>query len=238
MCRMILALCLAGVLWAQPAKFDVASVKASQAASDAVSGIRTGQGELDAHNVTLKRLIIGAYGIGPNQISGGPNWLDVDRFDILAKTEPSVNSDGALMMLLREVLVDRFQLKAERKTKSIQALVLEVTKKGPKMEKAEGGESSTNTTGGSGRVTIEARFTDMDRLAGSLARYTELPVVNRTGLKGMYNFRLQWTQRGELGPEDVTLFTAIQEQLGLVLRARKAPVEVLVIKRAERPTEN
>src|SRR4051812_17394594 len=80
-------------------QLEVASVKPSGADRNATSGIYTGQGRIDAHNVTLKRCIIAAYRIGPNQVVGGPAWLDEDRFDILAKAEETINGDSALMLM-------------------------------------------------------------------------------------------------------------------------------------------
>ena len=127
-----LAISASGVLCAQPAtpRFEVASVKPSNALPNS-AGVKTGHGRLDASNVTLKRLIIGAYGIGPHQVSGGPDWLESDRFDISAKADQPVDDDAALMLMLRDLLADRFKLALHRETRIMQALVLEVTKNGP-----------------------------------------------------------------------------------------------------------
>ena len=116
------------------------------------------------------------------------------------------------------------------------AYVLEVAKNGPKLEKGGGNGSSTDNR----RGRIGAKNCSMDRLAQALARQMDLPVVNRTGLDGAYNFTLQWTPESAEAKADAgpSIFTAIQEQLGLRLRAEKTAVPVLVIDRAERPTEN
>src|SRR5215813_10904565 len=111
-----LLLCCAAIGLAQ--KFDVASVKPSLAESGN-SGITTHRGMLKAENVTLKRCIIGAYGIGPNQVVGGPAWLDSDRFEIDARATADVNSDSTLMLMLQDLLADRFQLKLHRETKAV-----------------------------------------------------------------------------------------------------------------------
>jgi uncharacterized protein (TIGR03435 family) len=224
-----------------PPQLEVASIKPSIADRNSTSGIYTGEGGIDAHNVTLKRSIIGAYRIGPNEIVGGPDWLDEDRFDILAKAEQSTNGDAVLMDMLQTLLADRFKLKLHRETRTMTAYVLEVGKNGPKLEKAENGEASTNSSNSNGRASIEARASSMDRLARTLARSVDLPVVNRTGLDGNFNFKLQWTpQQSQPSnrPDDVSIFTAIQEQLGLRLRSEKVPVEVLVIDSAEKPSAN
>jgi uncharacterized protein (TIGR03435 family) len=233
------AILLAGAARAQ--QFEVASIKPSKAATDSTSGIYTGHGRLDAQNVTLLRCIMGAYGIGPREVSGGPDWIDSDRFDILAKADQPVNQDAALMVMLQTLLADRFKLAFHRETRTIQALVLEVAKNGPKLEKADPGEASTNTSGNNAGITIEARKLDMDSLARALARQTKMPVLNGTALEGTFNFQLSWAsdQAAPLAGDDrPSLFTAIQDQLGLRLRSEKTPVEILVIDHAEKPSEN
>jgi len=228
----ILAVCAYGQ------KFEVASVKPSKAESNASSGIQTGHGRLAGRNVTLKRCIIGAYGVGPHQILGGPYWLDSDRFEILAKADEPIDDDTALMVMLRDVLADRFKLVIHRETKTIPALVMELAKNGPKFEKSSGGEAVTNTSGNQYGVSIDARNTDMDAFAAILARSMDLPVVNRTGLQGVFNIKLQWMSENAKRTEGPSIFTAIQEQLGLRLRSEKTPVEILVIDHAEKPSEN
>jgi len=224
-------------------QFEVASVKPGSADSSTSSGINTGHGKLDAHNVTLKRCIVGAYSVGPQQISGGPEWLDVDRFEILAKADQPIDDDAALMVMLQHLLAERFKLVLHTETRTVSAFVLEVAKNGPKLEKAVAGESSTNTSTGRTGVTLDARNTDMDLFARVLARNADLPVLNRTELAGIFNFKLHWTPASTrpadaAAMEGPSLFTAIQEQLGLRLRAQKAPVEVLVIDHVEKPSGN
>jgi uncharacterized protein (TIGR03435 family) len=230
-----LAICLSGMLYGQSAatqRFEVASVRPA-GADDGNSGGKTGHGRLRMTNVTLKRCIMGAYGLGPNQIVGGPPWLDSERYEIVAKAEQPVNDDGILMAMLQTLLAERFKLAIHRETKPVQAFVLEVAKSGPKLEKAEDGESTTNSS----RGLVDATHTTMDRFAEVLSRQMDLPVVNRTGLEGIFNLKLQWTPESAK-PEGPSIFTAIQQQLGLRLRSQKAPVEILVIDHVERPSEN
>jgi uncharacterized protein (TIGR03435 family) len=241
-----LAVCVLGAIYGQSAtgpRFEVASVKPSSADPDSSSGIGTGHGRLDANNVTLKRCIMGAYGVGPLQISGGPDWIESDRFEISAKADQPINDDAVLMLMLQGLLAERFKLALHRETRTISSLVLEVAKNGPKLEKAEAGESITNTSTSNSGVTIDVHRTDMDTFARVIARNMSLPVVNSTGLVGIFNFKLSWTpestKAGTSGTiEGPSVFTAIQEQLGLRLRSQKAPVEILVIDHVERPSEN
>ena len=192
-------------------------------------------------NVTLKRCIMGAYAVGPNQISGGPDWLDSDRFEITAKGEQSVG-DHDLMVMLQTLLAERFKLVLHREAKPIEAYVLDVGKNGPKLESGNGGDSKTNNGSGD----ISAINATMDRFAEILSRQTDLPVINHTGLDGVFNVRLHWIPENakltaapdSISTEGPSIFTAVQEQLGLRLRAGKVSVNVLVIDHAERPTEN
>ena len=222
-----------GLLGAQT--FEVASIKPTNA-DPGSSGIKTGRGRLDANNVTLKRCIMGAYGVGPHQIAGGPDWLDSDRFEITAKADQPVNEDAVLMAMLQSLLAERFKLAFHRETRAMATFVLEVGKSGPKMEKAEAGESGTNTSSNNTGITINAHNASMDSFAKILARQMDLPVVNHTGIEGVFNLKLQWAR--DSAKEGPSIFTAIQEQLGLRLSSQKAPVEILVIDYAEKPSEN
>jgi uncharacterized protein (TIGR03435 family) len=235
-----LILCVAGAGYGQP-RFEVASIKPSADPSPNSSGSNTGKGRLSMTNVTLKRCIMGAYGLGPNLIAGGPDWMDTDRFVIAAKAEEAVG-DHALMAMLQTLLAERFRLAVHRETRTAPAYLLEVAKNGPKLEKAETGGSSTSN----GRGNIEVKATTLERFAEVLSRQMDLPVVDRTGLEGIFNMKLQWTPESKPAkPEDgsprepgLSVFTAIQEQLGLRLRVQKAPVEMLVVDHAEKPSEN
>jgi len=238
-----LALCIAAGVYGQPTagpQFEVASVKPSTA-DPSSSSMNTGNGRLTAINVTLKRCIMGAYGVGPNQVLGGPEWLDSDRFEIVAKAEQPVG-DHILMTMLQTLLAERFKLALHREAKSIEAYALEVAKNGPKVKKGDGGGAKTSN----GRGDIVATNATMDRLAEILSRQMDLPVVNRTGLDGVFDLRLQWTPEtarpGQLSNDAViegpSIFTAIQEQLGLQLHAEKVPIDVLMVDHAEKPAGN
>jgi uncharacterized protein (TIGR03435 family) len=236
----LLAICGFAAAYAQSAapRFDVAVIRPSQASAGSSSGIYTGHGKVRAQNVTLKRCIIGAYGVGPNQVFGGPGWLDSDRFEIDAKIDRDVNDDRVLNEMLQVLMADRFQLALHRETRTLPVYVLEVAKNGPKLDKSGGGESSTNgSTGDHGAVYAFTNAT-IDHFAQVLARVLTAPVVNRTGLAGAFSFKLEWAPENTKSAGGASIFTAIQEQLGLRLRAEKTPVEVLVIDRAEKPSEN
>ena len=135
--------------------FEVASIRPSESDSGS-SGIRTGHGRLDGINVTLKRCIVGAYGIGPQQIAGGPDWLDSRRFQIMAKAAQPESGDAALMVMLQGLLADRFHLVLHRESRLMPAYVLEVARNGPKLEKADAGSAATNTSTNQSGVVLDA----------------------------------------------------------------------------------
>jgi uncharacterized protein (TIGR03435 family) len=218
--------------------FEVATVKPSgdDEIKAGISGCKTGHGREVCTNVTLKRCIVGSFHVGPGQVVGGPSWIDSEPFHIEAKAAEA-GEDAPLDAMMRALLQERFHLTLHRENRNLQALVLEVAKSGPKLEKAPGGEAVTD--GSHGRLTLQN--TNMDGFAERLARVTELPVVNRTGIDGVFNMKIIWTPEGDhpKGPDSPpSLFTAIQEQLGLRLQSQKAPVSVLVIDHAEKPGEN
>jgi uncharacterized protein (TIGR03435 family) len=223
--------------------FAVTSVKPS-VDEPGFSGIETKRGRLLANGVTLKRCILSAYGLAPSQVVGGPEWLDFDRFEIAAKSEEPIEDSDLMMAMLRGLLLERFKLVVHSETRKMSAFVLDSAKRGPKLTKVEAGEAGTNTISNDAGKIIDAHHTSMDKFAKILARQVDLPVINQTGLDGVYNFKLQWTpdtlrvtKRAE-GRDGPSIFTAIQEQLGLRLRAQKAQVEVLVIDSASKPSEN
>jgi uncharacterized protein (TIGR03435 family) len=237
--------CVALFLPMAPAQqFDVASIKPSNVDQmKGPSGVATVHGRITANNVTLKRCIMGAWGVGPNQVSGGPAWLDSDRFEIVARADQPVEDEVVLNTMLRNLLAERFKLAIHRETRMVPALVLEVAKNGPKLEDTTNGEATTNSS----RGRIDAQKATMDHFADVLSRQMDLPVVNRTELKGVFNLKLEWTPES-LKPaspgadrgaaEEPSIFTAIQEQLGLRLRSQKTPVDMLIVDHAEQPSEN
>ena len=235
-----LAIGIAGSMWAQTVatpRFEVAAIKPTPVdQQNGNSNGKSGKGRYNYTNVTLKRCIMGAFGLGPNQILGGPPWLDNDRYDIVAKAEQPVDDDDLLNRMMQNLLADRFKLIFHRESRMTPAYVLEVVKGGPKLEAAPDGESSTNWS----RGTIDAKVTTMAHFAEVLSRVLDFPVVNQTGLDGAFNLTVKWIPESkdgaasDLGP---TLFTALQ-QFGLRLTSHRTPVEFFVIDHVERPTEN
>ncbi len=221
-----------------PLRFEVASIKLTNPdKADGVSGVETKRGRLTATNVTLKRCILGAYGIRPHQIIGGPEWLDVGPLRHHGQADDPVG-DEMLSKMMQTLLAERFKLKFRRESRTMQAFVLDAPKGAAKLEKGDGGEGKTV----SGRGQLNAENSSLDHFAGSLSRQMDLPVVNQTGIEGVFHLKLRWSPDGGSAnlPADAppAIYTAIQEQLGLRLRSQKVPIEVLVIEGAEKPGEN
>jgi uncharacterized protein (TIGR03435 family) len=227
--------------------FDAASVKVHTTV-DGHTSAHTGPGGVQMTNVTLRFCLTRAYGITDPQIIGPP-WIDTDRYDIVAKS-PSGAPESQIPDFLQTLLAERFKLVAHGETRELPAYALVVAKTGPKLTKAEENTPGSGMSSGDGTVTGTA--VTMARLAGFLATPHAdlgLPVVDQTGLEGYFTFTLNWTPERRLTAKPdskmpaadapPSILMALQEQLGLKLEKRKAPIEVLVVDRAERvPTEN
>jgi uncharacterized protein (TIGR03435 family) len=229
-------------LAAQTLEFDAASVKANHTGSGQSDVDRDG-GLLRMVNVPLKLCISRAYGIPPAQILG-PDWLDSEKYDITAKIAADDN-EGHWDRRLQNLLADRFKLKLHRETKEMPVFALVVDKGGFKLKEDPEGSNADDMT--SSRGQLSAKSVNMSRIVdflGSPRASLDRPVVDASGLKGIYSFSLVWTPESPNGPPPdasapPSLLVALQEQLGLRLVARKAPVPVLIVDSAEKvPTEN
>ncbi len=219
-------------------EFEAASIRPSIAESGSGSGIRTDKGRINARNVTLKRCMRGAYDVPEDQIFGGPKWIDQDRYDIIA-TAAGPAGDGELMIMLQALLADRFKLSFHRETKTLPGFVLLIAKAGLKA-KPSAPDARSRTDSSRGRIDAEA--CTLAQLAMKLSAALHLPVADLTNTSGQFDFTLNWTpdEMRAKAPdaEGPSIFSALQEQLGLKLESRKMPVEVLVIDHAEPPSEN
>jgi uncharacterized protein (TIGR03435 family) len=219
--------------------FEVASIKQRIPDSDS-STYRTTTGRLEMRNQTLKRCIQIAYALKAEQVSGGPEWIDSDRFDIDAKAEAPVTGQE-LMLMLQSLLKDRFKLLFHREMKSFPGYSLVVAKGGLKVHEVTAGLARTNTRRGS----MVAEKMSLNGLARTLANILGVPVLDKTGIPGVFDMKLEWSPDDSVSPPPAngsgeamssgSLFTAVQEQLGIRLQSEKVPLDVLVIDAAERP---
>ena len=268
----VLALLTAGMVFAQtPASapaFEVASVKPAPPPTPGMIKVQMGgdPGMVDYKNVSLKSLIARAYAIKEYQVSG-PDWLDSERFDVLAKV-PANSPTGQIPLMLQGLLAERFKLTAHREQKVMPVYAMVVGKGGFKLKPVEA-ESE-----GRMRMTISPKGrrmtgpTTLAALSSALSQMMDRPVVDLTEIKGTYDVDLEWVPDDREGggimakmagmaahagagagggeahaeasdPNGLSLFGALQEKLGLRLEQRKSPVDILVVDSAEKvPTAN
>lgn len=256
------------------ASFEVAAIKPNRSGDWRVM-MGFGPGRFTATGIWVRHLITIAYGVTDLQVTGGPSWIDSERYDIQAKEPDSVAAEMQKLSqdqreelsrsMLQSLLADRFKLKLRHETKELPAYALVVAKGGPKFQAAkpdadlkgpEGRGKRGKMVFGMGDLTIPDAPLSM--LARMLSQQLGRAVRDQTGLKGNYDFTLKWApepgegmmlrgpEGGNPGPESSSppessgpsIFTAIQDQLGLKLESTKGPVNVLVIDHIERPTEN
>jgi uncharacterized protein (TIGR03435 family) len=227
-----------------PAKvpeFEVAEIKVSKSLNpEQGKGSITG-GRVDLPNVTLKSMIMSSYGVQDNGIIGAPSWMDSDRFDVVAKADPST-PQTIILAMFQPLLTDRFKLVLHREDRPMPVYALVVGKAGPKLQPASGGQQTCRWNGlEGGRIQRECHNMTMEELAVQLPRWgparLDLPVVDLTEIHGAFDFKLEMSVPGEArNPSDVqgtNIFDAVG-QLGLKLERGRHPVSVIVIDHAER----
>jgi uncharacterized protein (TIGR03435 family) len=253
-------------------RFEVASVKLNTSGR-ALPGLpRLTPGRTTVTNIGLRQLINISHGIQPFQLDGLPSWAESARFDINATSRDDA-TPADLLVMVRALLVDRFQLVTRRETRQMDVYTLVQTAPGSsklKPSEADCGAAATTpltgTTGdargagagprcqilpmtGRGRVIATgARLSDLTNI---LTNVVGRQVVDKTGLTGPFNVNLTWTPDpvmqprnpdlpavAPVQPDGPSIFTALEEQLGLRLVSGRGPVEMLVVERLERPTED
>lgn len=241
--------------------FDVVAVHENKSSSNNMT-IRWGGDAFIATNATLSSLLMNAFGIRADLMSGLPGWANSAHFDVNAKiSEPDPD---ALKKLSREqrrsmmaaLLVDRFHLRTHIEVKTLPVYDLVIAKSGPKLkENTTPLPTSTDPAKGTPGSSVGSFMISNSSMTGvaipvsmfasNLAFQVERNVIDKTGLAGRYDINLKWTPEGQEGkPDGLTdttapdLFTALQEQLGLKLESSKGPVDTLVIDHVEMPSEN
>lgn len=236
MSRFIGLFAIAAAAMAQPS-FEVASVRVTPPDRVGYTSISpSGAGTFAATNVTLEVLIGLAYGMDSNLISGKQNWLGSQSYDVSAKPEGAQGlSYEQLRPMLQKLLAERFKLRVHREVKDSSGYALVVAKDGPKLQATKGDPPRPMIL----KNGLRANNVSMETFASMLARPTGREVVDKTGLQGNFDFKLDYAPEGATDSSLPSIFTALQEQLGLKLTPQKVPVETLVIDWVERvPTEN
>lgn len=264
--------------------FEVVSVKKD---SNDANMVRLGGPDVSrftAANVSAKTLIEFSYNFQDFQLSGGPSWMDSEKFDIDGKVEdslaqqlralPQVKQQDQMRLMVRSLLADRFKLRVSHSTKILPVFALVIAKGGPKLRAVDPPDTQSApfpappTPGGpatlppgevmislftGGKATMAGKAASMANLAKMLGVQLGRHVNDETGLTGSYDFLLSYTRDSTLGgvsivavpsptsaenPGGVSIFTAIQEQLGLKLQSTKGPVDTIVINHIEEPSAN
>jgi uncharacterized protein (TIGR03435 family) len=249
--------------WAQTdAKptFEAASIKMVRVTGGSGHSDENSDPILLRASMTLKSYVMSAYNVKQYQVTGGPNWVDDSTYEIVAKLEQAdvpkqpanltprerANSEeDRLHTALQGLLADRFQLKIHHESKEMPAYALTVVKSGFKLKEAsESTGCGTRSRGNGTSINFTATCVEMPKFASYLARVTKQPVSDETHLKGSYSFSLEYV------PDDLkatastdqpalpSLFTVLQQKLGLRLEQKKVPVDIIVVDSAERPSEN
>lgn len=237
--RGILVLFAASALGAPPQSarpaFEVASIKLNNSASGD-NGTDGSRGQIMFTNLTLQRLIAQAYRVPPFLVSG-PGWLEGEHFDIVAKYPPGSNKEDRPMML-RTLLEDRFKLATHMESREVSGYALVPAKNGFKLKPIEAGDGNDTDHSGGRVQTLVARRATIPLLAELLSRYMGQVVVDKSGIAGAYQFELKWSNDDQ-NTEVPSIFTALQDTLGLHLQPHKVPAQVVVVDHIERmPTEN
>ncbi|HXE06410.1 MAG TPA: TIGR03435 family protein [Acidobacteriaceae bacterium] len=236
---------------AKPA-LDVATIKPSQ--PDEQRLVYVEGTHLATRATTLVDLMTFAYSVHSLQITGGPQWIRSDRYDVLMQPNPGGRPSTAQMRsIMQGLLADRFQLRLHHASKEMEVYAIVPSKRGPHLAPTTAGEVAANTAAvgfAPGRMT--ASNASVTEFANLLNRYGQLewPVVDDTHIPGKFDYKLAWIPgaaqlasslplpAGTDPAPASDLFAAIDEQLGLELKARKEPADVLVIDAVEKPSAN
>lgn len=216
--------------------FEVASVRLVGADHGNSFISPPGASQLTITNGSMTLLIVMAFGVDNNQIAAKPGWFDETYYDVKAKPNGSTGlTYEQLRPPLQQLLKQRFGLAVHHETKEVSGYALVVAKGGPKL--SAGKESlATAYILSDG---LRGASVSMQSLAAMLARPLGRPTVDKTGITGNYDIKLSYAPDGSTESTLPSIFTALQEQLGLRLEPQKVQLDMLVIDHAERvPTEN
>ena len=220
--------------------FEVASIRQNRSGGANTNIRQLDGGRFEVVNATLKTLIRNAYDILGFQLVGGPSWLDTEHYDIEAKTQaPGELTKENLPKLLQSLLADRFRLNTHWETRDGAVYSLTIDHNGPKFgPSASTAQPGMNTSKRPGRAKMIGVRQPMSLLASNLGNQLGRYVLDQTGLRGEYDFSLEWDPDQTAESNLPSIFAAVQESLGLKLEANRGPVPVLVIDRAEKPSQN
>jgi len=235
--------------------FDVATIKPNDSGAPGLQGLGFRGRNFATRNTSLGDLIGFAYNVQAKQITGGPDWLDKDRYDISGTPDiDGVPNVVQMRLMVRKLLKDRFQLSFHREKRDMSAFVLSVAKSGQKLKPSEIAASGPGVgmRPGNGGLTLVVMNGSLEEFATMLQMIVlDRPVVDQTGLAGRFDINLTFTPddsqfnghppampKADSTESAPSLFEAIQQQIGLKLEAQKTAVEVIAIDHVEKPSAN
>lgn len=250
MFRTLIAACIA-LFSLHGQSFDVARVHPHDPANSSFVVHMPNAGRFTAEGAPVKLLTMVAYGVQESQIAGGPGWFAAEKWDVDAKCDDDSHSADETKLMLQHLLKERFSLTFHREAQQRPVYIVTVAKGGSKFKPSE--KNVTNIRSGAHSISIERG--SIASMTGVLGTALGRPVVDHTGLTGLYDLFVVWddapvrdgglpgtkgldAEQSPAGGEHGSIFTAIQEQLGLRLAASRAAVEVVVVDGLQRPGAN
>ena len=236
----------------KPLSFEVASVKVSDPGARISNVLPGAGGSLTISNVPFRKIILYAFDIRDFQLAGGPGWIDAERYDIVAKTgsrddlasQAAAETDdqrrdrvARVRERLRSLLADRFALRVHEEQRERTVLALRIAKGGPKLAEAAAENQQGRISTVDGR--IQGFGAPISMLVTQLSMATGLVVEDETGLRGKYDFVLDWApDEKEQNDTRPSIYTGVVERLGLRLDRAKGLVRAVIIDHVERPSAN
>ncbi len=246
----------APVPWSSPnggePEFEVATIKPSDPSRCCAQGWGRNGRHFTTLNMSLRYAVQWAWRLNPKQLAGGPPWLDGARFDIVGEIDgDGVPNDHQWRVAAQKLLIERFQLQLHHEKREMPAFALVIARGGPKLTPGDGNVKAHQTMGLGGApgqtMWVFGVNASIDDFVGELGRVVvDRPIVDQTGLTGVYNMRFQFSRENAdaLGMTELpdtappNLLNVLPQQLGLSLKGTKAMVDVVVIDHAEMPEAN
>ena len=197
------------------------------------------KGRLSIQNASLKTLIRNAYGIQAFQFAEGPKWLDTNMYDIEATTGTGKDTtNDQFKTLLQGLLTDYFGLKVHWETREGPVYALIAARGGAKIKESSAAQPDINGSKFGHEGHMKGTDEPLSVLAANVANQIQQPVIDRTGLSGSYDWVLAWDPNPDENSTNPSMFTALEEQLGLKLDRQRGPIQTLVIDDARLPSNN
>jgi uncharacterized protein (TIGR03435 family) len=228
------------MLHAQPrTAFDAVSIKRNTTGAQA-SDTNTTPGRLSLMNVTTFSVLLRAFGVQRAQIVDAPGWTLTERYDIVAVTGGAdALNDKDRQPLLQGVLEERWALRVRREMRPLRVYSLMPSKSGSRLVPHSGpGEYAMRVAPAEGRLVLKSTRGNLARFVEILSGFVGTLVIDDSGLSGEFDFTLEWVQDANADVTGPSLFTALQEQLGLKLESTRKPVPAVIVEHIERPSEN